>query len=80
VQALALGPVAWRAPRCLELALVGTRDGYSRAFTRAFPATRVVAVTGVDHMSYLESDEVQERVRDWIRARCAAQTNAGGVS
>jgi hypothetical protein len=80
VHALALGPVAWRAPRCLELALVGTRDGYSRAFTRAFPATQVVAVTGVDHMSYLESDEVQERVRDWIRARCAAQTNAGGVS
>jgi hypothetical protein len=80
VHALALGPVAWRAPRSLQLALVGGDDGYSRAFARALPAVRVEVVPGVDHMSYLESSAVRERVRAWVRARRAAHVHAGGAA
>jgi hypothetical protein len=79
VHALALGPVAWRAPRCLDAALVGTDDGYSRVFARSLPTELVEAVPGVDHMSYLESDDVVRRVRDWILARRDAYTPTGGA-
>lgn len=66
VRALALGPVAWRPPRSLELALVGADDGYSRRFARAIPPDLVEACAGVGHMDYLRSDAVTLRVRAWV--------------
>jgi len=77
VHALALGPVAWRAPRCLDVAILGARDRYSRVFLRSASAKRVEVVAGVGHMDYLESDEVRRRVRDWVLERRAEGLGEG---
>ncbi|MEZ6015035.1 MAG: hypothetical protein R3F49_07980 [Planctomycetota bacterium] len=68
VRAIALGPVAWRAPACLEVALVGERDRIARPFVRAGGGARVVSVPGVGHMDYLASELVLGAVRGWVRA------------
>ena len=66
VHALALGPVAWVAPRSLSLAVLGARDRIASAFLRRWQAPSVAAVDGVGHMEYLESADVLQIVMRWI--------------
>jgi len=66
VSALALGPVAWRAPQSLSLAVVGDRDRIAAAFVRRWRVPYLTEVAGVGHMDYLETAEVRRIVVRWI--------------
>jgi|JI10StandDraft_1071094.scaffolds.fasta_scaffold243786_2 hypothetical protein len=67
VAALALGPVAWRLPRSVELAVVGDRDPLARVFLRRRERCEVQLAPGVGHLGYLDSEAVREQVTAWLR-------------
>lgn len=66
---LALGPVAWRAPRSLQVAIIGTRDRIARIAAGVPRSVEVVRPKGVGHMGYLADETVCRIVREWVRSK-----------
>jgi hypothetical protein len=81
LHSLALGPVAWRAPRSLELAVIGGRDRIARIVEGMPRAVEVVRPAGVGHMGYLADESVRRVVREWVRLkRGTLSTRAEGAA